>query len=45
MFRFIAENKEKGINVRKPTRTSNKKLCNQTEKLIEYRNVGIFCKK
>lgn len=45
MFRFIAENKAKGINLRKPTRKSNKKLCAQTEKILEYRNVNIFWKK
>lgn len=45
MFRFLAENKAKGINLRKPTRQNNKTLCTQTEKLIQYKNVSIFCKK
>lgn len=45
MFRFIAENKAKGVNLGKPTKKSNKKLYAQTEKLLEYRNVNILVKK
>lgn len=45
MFRFIAENKAKGVNLGKPTRKSNKKLYAQTEKILEYRNVNTFVKK
>lgn len=43
MFRFIAENKAKRINLRKPTGKSNKN--DVLKQKIEYRNVSIFGKK
>lgn len=45
MFRFIAENKAKGVNLGKLTKKSNKKLNAQTEKIIRIQKCQHFCKK